>query len=76
MTDPELAAEGRAREQRAREREARALEHQREAERKAEAAAIRTPRGRTGTRRRTHARAVQVHRDAIELQAKHAEEHS
>jgi hypothetical protein len=76
MNDREMAEEARARLQRATEREARALEHQHEAERKADAAGDPESARAYRDEAATHARAARLHRDAIAVQATHEDEHS
>lgn len=76
MNDPDLVGEALARAERARERETRALEHEREAKRRAEectdadsAEAYRIEAG-------IHGRAARIHREAMEVQTRHARDHS
>jgi len=64
-----------ARAERARKREARALEHERTAQRKAEAESDPNMAEVHRVEAETHARAARVHHDAIEFQTKHAQEH-
>lgn len=76
MNDPDVGAEARAREQRAREREARAHAHALEAQRNAEAATDPETAKAFRDEADFHARAAGVHHAAVDLQAKHAREHS
>ena len=76
MTDQDLAGAALARAERARERETRALEHAREARRRAEEST--DPDAVEIYRReaKVHGRAAQVHHEAMEVQARHARDHS
>jgi hypothetical protein len=76
MNDRDVGAEARAREQRAREREARARAHELEAKRKAQAASDPETAKAFWDEADVHARAASVHHAAVDLQAKHAREHS
>ena len=60
---------------RARAREARALEHERDAQRKADTEGDPAMAAMHRVEAETHARAARVHHDAIEFQTRHAHEH-
>jgi hypothetical protein len=76
MNDRDYADAARARAQRARERQVRALQHEREAEHRAQAATDPETVASLRLEAATHARAAHVHREAIEFQAWHARQHS
>jgi hypothetical protein len=59
----------------ARECEARALSHQRIADRKAEEAPDPESAAAHRAEAMIHARAAKIHREAVELQAEHAQQH-
>ena len=68
MDDPALSAEARRRQERARGRADRTAAHERDAIEQAE----RTP---DPSMAEIHRRAARVNREAVEIQAQHAEEH-
>ena len=76
MTDQDLAGEALARVERARERENRALEHAREARRRAEESPDPDTAEAYWLEANLHGRAARVHHEATEVQARHARDHA
>ena len=76
MNDLELVGEALARVERAKERKTRALAHAREARRKAEESTDPETAEAYRHEANVHGRAARVHHEAMEVQARHAREHS
>jgi hypothetical protein len=76
MNDPDLVGAALARAELARERETRALAHEREAKRRAEECTDAASAEAYRLEASVHGRAARVHHEGMEVQTRHAREHS